>query len=75
VEKELFFDSSPAIAAVATLRSPRRGRGIFVGRLPGAVAILQLGFAIVEVPDAWKFAYIHALKTERAPLPDVGLNF
>jgi hypothetical protein len=37
--------------------------------------MLQLGFAIVEVRDAWKFTYIHALKTERAPPPDVSLNF
>ena len=35
----------------------------------------QLGFAIVAVRDAWKFTYIHALKTDRAPLPNVSLNF
>jgi hypothetical protein len=35
----------------------------------------QLGFAIVEVRDAWKFTYIHALKTDRAPVADLELRF
>ena len=42
----------------------------------GVVAGLkQLGFSVVEVRSAWKFTYIHALKTERSPASDVILNF
>jgi hypothetical protein len=35
----------------------------------------KLGFAIVEVRDAWKFTHIHALRTDRAPSADVELRF
>jgi ubiquinone/menaquinone biosynthesis C-methylase UbiE len=35
----------------------------------------KLGFAIVEVRDAWKFTHIRAMKTERAPEAGVELHF
>jgi len=47
----------------------------FGNREAFVAGLKQLGFAIVEVRDAWKFTYIHALKLERAPVKDAELNF
>jgi hypothetical protein len=41
----------------------------------GRAGLKQLEFAIVEARDAWKFTYIHALKTDRVPATDLELCF
>jgi ubiquinone/menaquinone biosynthesis C-methylase UbiE len=47
----------------------------FGNRETFVAGLKQLGFAIVEVRDAWKFTYIHALKTERPPVCAYDLSF
>lgn len=47
----------------------------FGNREAFVAGLKQLGFAIVEVRDAWKFTYIQALKTDRAPAQNVNLSF
>jgi hypothetical protein len=37
--------------------------------------LVDLGFSVVTVEDAWKFTHIYALKTDRAPTPEVKLKF
>lgn len=44
-------------------------RGAFI------VGLKELGFAIVEVRDAWKFTHIHAIRTEHPPVANVELHF
>ena len=47
----------------------------FGNREAFVAGLKQLGFSIVEVRDAWKFTYIHALKSERSPAVDVEMSF
>lgn len=47
----------------------------FSDREAFVAGLKKLGFAIVEVRDAWKFTHIRALKTEHAPSADVELRF
>ncbi len=35
----------------------------------------KMGFAVAEVRDVWKFSYIHALRTDRAPATEYQLKF
>ena len=34
----------------------------------------RLGFKVFSVENIWKFTHIHALKTERPPIPDTRLR-
>lgn len=47
----------------------------FSDREAFVAGLKKLGFAIVEVRDTWKFTYIHALRTDRAPATDVTMEF
>jgi hypothetical protein len=47
----------------------------FSDRNAFVAGLKKLGFAVVEVRDAWKFTHIHGLKTEREPEVDVELRF
>jgi len=47
----------------------------FGNREAFVTGLKKLGFAIVEVRDAWKFTHIHALRTDRAPASDVTMEF
>ena len=37
--------------------------------------LARLGFDVFPVEDAWKFTYIHAIKTEQRPDPTVTMTF
>jgi hypothetical protein len=47
----------------------------FADRNAFVKSLEQVGFAIVNVEDKWKFTHIRALKTERQPREDLELRF
>ena len=47
----------------------------FIGREAFIAGLKEMGFAVAEVRDTWKFTYIHALRTDRVPALAYHLSF